>query len=168
MLEGIRFNDPRFDSNDGNNILSPLTENTIILCCNCDVMYHLSEDIFNTVNNRVQQHDYACDDEDIGNAQYRIGFFLQRVIQINAQTITLCLEPAMVYKAKELDDIWFLDTKKIGDRYVEQIIPLKAYKGARELWEKGLDAVYKEIVIGRYGGYTGEWIEDSRKHTIFY
>lgn len=168
MLRGIRFNDPRFDSNDGNNILSGLTKNTIILCCNCDMMYALSKDIFNTVNDRVQQHDYDCDDEDIGAARYHMGFFLQRVIEINDQTITLCLEPAMVYKARELNDIWFLDKKRIGDRYVEQIYPLSAFKGAEKLWADGLDAVYREIVIGRYGGYTGEWINDDRKRRIFY
>jgi hypothetical protein len=90
------------------------------------------------------------------------------VIEINDQTITMCLEPAMVYKAKNINDIWFLDTKKVDGRYVQQIIPLSTYKGADELWKKGLDAVYKEIVIGRYGGYTGEWIKDNHKHRIFF
>ena len=167
MLRGIRFNDERFDSNDGNNVLGELTKNTIIICRNFDMMYTLAKDIFDTVNDRVQKHDYDCDDEDIDAAQYGIGFFLQRVIKINDQTITLCLEPAMVYKAQQLDDIWFLDTKKIGDRYAEQIYPLSAFKGAKELWAAGLDAVYREIVIGRYGGYTGEWIEDDRKHGLY-
>ena len=88
-------------------------------------------------------------------------------LYINGQKITLCLEPAMVYRAKRIEDIWFLDYGYPNNQKSEQIYPLTAFNGARELWESGLDAVYTQIAIGRYGGYNGEWISDPRKHRAF-
>ena len=167
MLRGIRINDDRFLRDDESNVLSELTDNTIIICRNYEMMEALAEDIVKTVNGNVERHDYDCDDEDIGKARYRINFFLQKTIGINDQTITLCLEPAMVYKAKCIEDIWFLDYGYPNNQKSEQIYPLTAFKGARKLWESGLDAVYTQISIGRYGGYNGEWISDPRKHRVF-
>ena len=167
MLRGIRINDDRFLRDDESNVLSELTDNTIIICRNYEMMEALAKDIAKTVNGNVERHDYDCDDEDIGKARYRINFFLQKTIGINDQTITLCLEPAMVYKAKCIEDIWFLDRNWHNKQPLEQVYPMTIFNGAREVWEGGLDAVYTQIAIGRYGGYNGEWISDPRKHRAF-
>lgn len=165
MLNAIRIYDERFDMEQ--NTLAELTDNTIILCRNFDTMSALAGDIVRAVNKKGDYYDYVCDDEDIGKARYDVKLFLQKTIDINGQKITLCLEPAMVYRAKRIEDIWFQDIGLRGSRLVHQVYPLTAFKEARMLWEKGLDAVYTQITIGRYGGYTGEWINDGRKHAVF-
>lgn len=167
MLEGIRFNDKRFHQDDDCNIMAELTGNTIILCRNFDMMQALAEEIYNTINGRAEHNDYYCDEEDVGKARYKKTFFLQHVIKINDQKITLCLEPAMVYRAQSFEDIWFFDHKKVGNDYLWTLTPLSTYKGAKEIWDKGLDCVYTQVTIGRYGGYTGEWIDDDRTHIIW-
>lgn len=165
MLNAIRIYDERFDMEQ--NTLAELTDNTIILCRNFDMMSALAGDIVRAINKKGDYYDYICDDEDIGKAKYDIKLFLQKTIDINGQKIALCLEPAMVYRAKRIEDIWFLDYGYPNNQKSEQIYPLTAFNGARELWESGLDAVYTQIAIGRYGGYNGEWISDPRKHRAF-
>lgn len=165
MLNAIRICDERFDMEQ--NTLAELTDNTIILCRNFDMMSTLAGDIVRAINKKGDYYDYICDDEDIGKAKYDVKLFLQKTIDINGQKISLCLEPAMVYRAKRIEDIWFLDYGYPNNQKSEQIYPLTAFKGARELWESGLDAVYTQIAIGRYGGYNGEWISDPRKHRAF-
>ncbi len=161
MLKGIIFNDERFDTKDGYNILNDLTDNTIILCRNFDMMNALAREIVRTVDGRAEHNDYACDEEDVGKARYDVNFFLQKAIKINGQTITLCLEPAMVYRAKNIKDIWFFDHDFPGNGNGWRIYPMTVFKGAEEVWASGLDVVYNTITIGRYGGYTGEWIGDN-------
>lgn len=165
MLNAIRIYDERFDMEQ--NTLAELTDNTIILCRNFDMMSALAGDIVRAINKKGDCCDYICDDEDIGKAKYDVKLFLQKTIDINGQKITLCLEPAMVYRAKCIEDIWFLDYGWPNNQKSEQIYPLTAFNGARKLWESGLDAVYTQIAIGRYGGYNGEWISDPRKHRAF-
>lgn len=165
MLNAIRIYDERFDMEQ--NTLAELTDNTIILCRNFDMMSTIAGDIVRAINKKGDYYDYICDDEDIGKAKYDVKLFLQKTIDINGQKISLCLEPAMVYRAKRIEDIWFLDYGYPNNQKSEQIYPLTAFKGARELWESGLDAVYTQIAIGRYGGYNGEWISDPRKHRAF-
>ena len=165
MLNAIRICDERFDMEQ--NTLAELTDNTIILCRNFDMMSSLAGDIVRAINKKGDCCDYICDDEDTGKAKYDVKLFLQKTIDINGQKIARCLEPAMVYRAKRIEDIWFLDYGYPNNQKSEQIYPLTAFKGARELWESGLDAVYTQIAIGRYGGYNGEWISDPRKHRVF-
>ena len=69
---------------------------------------------------------------------------------------------AMVYKAKEIDDMWFFDWSGQDDTYKERIYPLTIFKGSREVWKKGLDKVYTNIVNGRYGCYDGNWIDFNK------
>ena len=158
MLRGILFTDKRFDTNNDNNLMYQITENTIILCANFKLMQSLAEEIINTINGKAEYNDYDCDETDVGMAKYKLNFGLQKVIDINGQTITLCLEPAMIYKAKELGDIWFFDYNGTGDNYKEFIYPMTVFRGCAEVWEKGLDEVYKMVVGGRYGTYDGKWV----------
>ena len=158
MLEWILFKDPRFDVTDDNNYIDSFTMSTIIVCSNYRVMESLSEEIFKTINGDAEHNEYACDECDVGQAKYVTNFGLQKVIDINGQRITLCLEPAMIYKAKEIHDIWFADSNGDGETYRESIWPMRVFKGSEEIWDKGLDEVYSYIVSGRFGCYDGNWL----------
>lgn len=158
MVRGILFKDKRFDAKDDNNLMCPITDNTVILCANCRLMHSLAEEIFNTINGNAEYNDYDCDEEDVGKAKYELNFGLQKVIDINGQKIILCLEPAMIYKAKHIGDIWFADWIGKDDDYKESIYPMTIFKRSNEVWDSGLDEVYKMVVGGRYGCYDGSWV----------
>lgn len=158
MLEGILFTDKRFDARNDNNLMSPITKNTIILCNNYNLMNSLAEEIINTVNGKAEYNDYSCDEDDVGKAKYELFFGLQRVIDINGQKITLSLEPAIIYKAQTIDDIWFFDFVGEGEDYKEFIYPMTVFIGSNALWNRGLSVVYKTIVSGQYGCYDGKWV----------
>lgn len=159
MVHGILFTDKRFDTNNQNNQIDFLTKNTIILCNNYDLMDSLAEEIVNTINGEAEYNDYCCDEEDVGNAKYKMCFGLQRVIDINGQKIILCLEPAMIYRTKKIEEIWFCDWIGKGDAYKESIYPMSVFIGSDEVWDEGLDKVYKMIVSGKYGCYDGNWVK---------
>ena len=163
MVKGIIFKAKRFDTEDYNNVMGHITENTIILCNNYKLMDSLAKEIINTINGNAEYNDYVCDDIDIGKAKYELNFGLQKVIYINGQKIILCLEPAMIYRAKRIEDIWFVDCSKTEDNYKESIYPMTVFKGSNEVWNSGLDEVYKTIVSGRYGCYDGGWTNLGRK-----
>ena len=163
MVREILFKDKRFDKKDGNNLMCPITDNTIILCANYRLMRSLAEEIFNTINGNAEYNDYDCDEEDVGKAKYELNFGLQKVIDINGQKIILCLEPAMIYRAKHIRDIWFADWIGKDDDYKESIYPMTIFKGSNEVWDSGLDKVYKMVVGGRYGCYDGSWVTLTSK-----
>ena len=163
MVRGILFTDKRFNTYEDNNLMYQITENTIILCNNYDLMESLAKEIVNTINGKAEYNDYDCDEEDVGKAKFILNFGLQKVIDINGQTITLCIEPAMIYKAKEIRDIWFFDWSGKGDTYKESIYPMTVFKGCLEVWKSGLDEVYKMVVGGRYGAYDGKWVSFDNK-----
>lgn len=158
MVRGILFKDKRFDTKDDNNLMCPITDNTIILCANYKLMRSLAEEIFNTINGNAEYNDYDCDEEDVGKAKYELNFGLQKVIDINGQKIILCLEPAMIYRAKHIRDIWFADWIEKDDNYKESVYPMTIFEGSNEVWDSGLDEVYKMVVGGRYGCYDGSWV----------
>lgn len=176
MLRAIEFTDKRFMTKDDNNLFSPLTENIIILCHNYRLMDSLAKEIMNTVNGKAEYNNYDCDDEDIGQAKMWLSFGLQRVIDINGQRITLALEPAIIYKANNIEDVWFIDCRETDEietlpPYEEFIYPMTIFKGSRKVWEDGKDEAYKVICNGRYGTYDGRWVdldgnhyEDKRNH----
>ena len=157
MLEDILFKAERFTEN--NNCMAELTDNTIILCSNYKVMDSLADEIVNTVNGEAEYNDYYCETEDIGSAQFTLSFGLQRVIEINTQKIILCLEPAMIYRAKQIEDIWFATSTDDGDKYKEAVYALTSFIKSKDIYARGLDEVYKCIVAGRFGCYDGSWIK---------
>ena len=117
-----------------------------------------TKEILKTVNGYAEYNDYFCDDEDIGKANYTLYFGLQRVIEINDQKIILCLEPAMIYRATSIEDIWFATSAGEGDTYKEAVYSLDAFIGSKAIYAEGLDKVYKFIVSGRFGCYDGNWV----------
>lgn len=163
MLEAIEFKADRFKKEDNYNLIE-FTENTVILCSDYKLMDTLTEEIINTVNGKVEYNDYYCDDEDVGNAKLDLCFGLQRIIDINAQRISIGLEPSIIYKANKPEDIWFFawqgcDEIESLPKYEEYIYPLLIFKGSRKTWDDGKDAVYQTICSGRYGCYNGKWID---------
>lgn len=164
MVRGILFKDKRFDTNDENNLMYQITENTIILCANFKLLKSLAKEIINTINGLAEYNDYDCDENDIGKAKYILECGWQKIIAINGQKITLCLEPAIIYKAKSIKDIWFIDEVGTDEDYKEQIYPMTIFKGSYEVWDKGMDNVYKYIVNGRYGVYdSNQWYSQHIK-----
>jgi hypothetical protein len=160
MVNAILFNDKRFNTVDDNNLLSPLTNNTIILCSNYKLMESLAEEIVHTINGMAEYNNYCCDEADVGTAKYILNFGLQKIIDVNGQRISLCLEPAMIYKAKNIEDIWFFDSVYKDETYKESIWPMTIFKGSHYVWDKGLDEVYRTIVCGIYGCYGGSWVDN--------
>lgn len=162
MLRSIEFTDKRFKKEEDYNIFNPISNNTIILCNNYKLMDSLAKEILNTVNGNAEYNNYDCDDEDVGNAKMWLSFGLQRVIDINGQRITLSLEPAIIYKANNINNVWLFDWKgndELGTcPYHEFIYPLCIFKGSQKVWSEGKDEVYKMICSGRYGTYDGKWV----------
>ena len=168
MVEAIKFKADRFRKDNDYNLLE-LTENTIILCNNHQLMCTLSDEIFNTINGNAEYNDYYCNAEDFGKAKYDLRFGLQQVIDINGQKITIGLEPSIVYKANNPEDIWLFDYRGCDEieslpKYEEFIYPILIFKGSRKTWEDGKDAVYQTICNGRYGCYNGKWIDLHGDH----
>lgn len=166
MLRAIEFTDKRFMIKEDNNLFSPITENAIIICRNYKLMDSLAEEILNTVNGKAEYNNYDCDDEDVGKARMWLMFGLQRIIDINGQRITLALEPAIIYKANDIEDIWLFDYHG-SDKfppYEEFIYPICIFKGSREVWSDGKDEIYKVICNGRYGTYDGKWVDLHNNH----
>lgn len=169
MLRAIEFKDKRFRTKEDYNLFSPISNNAIILCHNYKLMDSLAEEILNTVNGKAEYNDYDCDDEDVGNAKMWLSFGLQRVIDINGQRITLALEPAIIYKANDIENIWMFDcggTDEIESLppYEEFIYPVCIFKGSHKVWEDGKDEMYKMICNGRYGTYDGKWVDLGGDH----
>ena len=98
MLRAIEFKDKRFRTKENDNLLSPLTNNTIILCNNYKLMDSLAIEIINTVNGEAEYNDYDGHDEDVRNAKMWLSFGPQIVIDISGQRITLSLEPVNYIK----------------------------------------------------------------------
>lgn len=88
MLRAIGFKDKRFRTKEDDNLFSPLTKNTVVLCHDYRLMSSLAEEILKTVNGDAEYNNYDCDDGDVGNAKMWLSFGLQRVIAINGQRIT--------------------------------------------------------------------------------
>ena len=75
----------------------------------------------------------------------------------------MAIEPSIIYKAKSINDIWFIDYSGNGSTYKESIYPMAIFKGSMNVWDSGLDEVYKMIVNGRYGCYDGKWVKNDTK-----
>ena len=84
-----------------------------------------------------------------------LRFGLQCLIDINGQKITLGLEPSIIYKANNPEDIWLFD---INGYNQEVIYPMLIFKGSRQIWEAGKDEVYKTICNGQFGCYDGNFV----------
>jgi hypothetical protein len=116
----------------------------------------VNDEILNTINGTAEYNDYACDESDVGTGKVVMLGGLQRMLSIGDQTITTGIEPALVYKAKSDEDIWFADTIITEDGKEKILIyPMTHFKGHKDVWSEGLDSVYFYVAGGRYGAYDG-------------
>lgn len=156
MLDYIEFSTDKFE--EEHNILGgELTNNTIILCDSYETMNTLHKYIIDTVNDEEVNDacvTYYCEDEDVKQAKTILCFGLQRVLKINEQTVTLALEPSIIYKANVMMDVWFAEKY---DKF--RLYPMSIFKGCKSKWNEGKDKVYEYIVNGRYGCYDGKWCD---------
>lgn len=80
----------------------------------------------------------------------------------------MALEPAIIYKANDINDIWLFCYKGTDEietlpAYEEYIYPMIVFKGSHKVWQDGKDEMYKMICNGRYGTYDGKWIDLNGK-----
>ena len=158
MVKRIYFKGTRFTAKNDYNVFGGLTSNTIVLCRNWEIMQSFADEIVKTINGKAEYNDCYCDDGDIGKAEIIFRFGLQCVIEIGNQHITLGLEPAIIYKANSISDVWFVDSYGTGESYTEIIYPIYVFKSSHVLWEEGMDEVYGAICAGKFGGYDGNWV----------
>ena len=160
MLKGILFNDPEhFDFNDDNNYIDVITNNCIILCEDAEVKRFLAqqiEDICDGKHRHEEGHTYSTGD-DIDNAHdpqitNRISYLPTTWLTIdNEQKIVLTIEAPFILTAISPEDIWFAERTSY-DKVT--IFPFKIFKGYKEVWDEGIEKVYKNIINGRYMNYT--------------
>lgn len=107
---------------------------------------------------------YICDNQkkDIKELKIIIDFALQTQYKFGKQTITMSVEPAIVYKTKKIADMWLRDYAG-GLNEKLMIYPLEVFCGSHDLWKAGKDKVYKTICNGQYGTYDGSWIEKKEE-----
>lgn len=155
MLKAIEFKSDRFNQEDEMNYIDNLTKNSIILCNSTSIKRELVKEIQNTLNEQAEYNDYYCDDEDIRNYNVLIDFLTTTVIQIGEQTIVFSVEPTCIFKANNIEDIWFCD--EINNKI--ELYPMEVFKGSYDKWDEGIIEVYKYICSGRYGTYDGNYLK---------
>ena len=159
MLKGILFNDPEhFDFNDDNNYIDVITNNCIILCEDSEIKRFLArqiEDICDGKHRHEEGYAYSTgDDDDAPDPKItnKIEYLPTALFTIdNEQKIAITIEAPFVLTATSTEDIWF--AARTNDNKVS-IFPFKVFKGHKETWNKGVEAVYKNIIQGRYMYYT--------------
>lgn len=154
MLRGILFNDEKyFESSDDNNLMDTLTENTIILCVDNKVKNFLYDAIRGICEGKHKEggYEYYVEDTDKLNLKVGISYLPTAELYIDdEQKIILTMEVPYILTAKQPEDIWFAQRNR-DNKIV--IYPMKIFKGYKEKWEEGIEAVYRYIAQGRYGDY---------------
>lgn len=150
MIECIKFTNPIFETDDDNNIISPTTNNMIILCSSTRIKNILSDEIENL--NEDDGADYASTDWNEVEIKTVIRYKPTSVYAINGeeQRIIITVEDPFILTSENIWDIWFADINK--NEKIE-IYPFAAFKGYQEVWDKGIDMVYRDVLAGRYGNF---------------
>lgn len=157
MLNRIEFKTDRFTQEDGYNSFCGLTNNTIILCCSTSIKRELVKEIQDTLNEQRERNDYDCNEKDIRNYHVLINFLTTTILRIGDQIIVFSVEPTCIFKANNIDDIWFCNENCQTDKIC--LYPMTIFKGSKEKWNEGIIEVYKFICNGRYGTYDGEYLK---------
>lgn len=154
MLRGILFNNERyFESSDDNNLMDILTENTIILCEDNKVKNFLYDAIREICDGRHKEDGYEYYAEDTDKLSLRVGISYLPTTELyidDEQKIVLTMEAPYILTAKTPEDIWF--ALRSRDNKIA-IYPMKIFKGYKEKWNEGIQAVYHYIANGRYSDY---------------
>lgn len=150
MITCIEFKNKIFETKDDNNIISPATNNMIILCNSSETKDIISDEIERL--NDDDGADYGSSsgkDADIKNV---IRYKPTSVYDIDneEQKFIITVEDPYILTAKDKWDIWFADVNK--ENRIE-IYPFVSFIGSEEIWDRGIDRVYKDVLIGRYGNF---------------
>lgn len=150
MIEGIEFKKELFETTDENNIICPMTSNVIILCNSSETKDIISDEIERL--NDEDGADYGSTDKNDVSIEKVIRYKPTSIYAINGeqQKIIVTVEDPFILTAKDKWDIWFADVNK--DNKIE-IYPFVAFVGSQETWDKGIDRVYRDTIIGRYGSF---------------
>lgn len=156
MLKAILFKDPeRFDFNDENNYIDIITNNSIILCEDTRIKYFLTRQIEDICDGKYQNTE-VCD-YDVGDCEEEpkitnmMEYLPTTIFTLdNEQKITLTVEAPFILTATSIDDIWFAQRTK-EDKI--SIYPFRVFIGHKEVWDEGVEKVYKSFIHGRYGCY---------------
>ena len=70
----------------------------------------------------------------------------------NEQRFILTAEAPFVLQCTNPYDLWFCDTNSENE---VQIWSFVDFIGHKEIWDKGIDEVYRTVINGRYGCYNG-------------
>lgn len=154
MLRGILFNDEKyFESSDDNNLMDILTGNTIILCEDNKVKNFLYDAIREICDGKHKETGYEYYAEDTDRLNLRVGISYLPTTELyidDEQKIVLTMEAPYIFTAKQPEDIWFAQRNNDNKIF---LYPMKVFKGYKEKWNEGIQAVYHYIVQGRYGDY---------------
>lgn len=149
MITAMFFKSPDFEPTDDNNLINPLTDNTIIVCGSRAIMRTISAQI--RLANEAGGPDYTtkagnglpasiiCTLDYNGAIKYLID---------DEQRITITTEPSLVLTATDPWDIWFATENSSG---LVEIYPFCCFKEHNEQWDAGLEHIHKRIVLGCYG-----------------
>ena len=154
MLRGILFNDDKyFYSLNDDNLMDILTNNTIVICEDNKIKDFLYKAITEICDGQHSEsgYDYYIEPEDKLCLKVGLNYLPTTELFIDDnQKIVLTMEAPYILTAKSPDDIWI--AQRSCDNRIA-IYPIRVFKGYKEKWDEGVDAVYQFIVNGRYGDY---------------
>lgn len=156
MIEKIKLPRKQFEVwGNEKNWMGKLTNETVIICQNAEVKGALRDQFFNKMN-KTKLSGNTKDKPKLG-----INFLLRTEIIHGSQRITLSLEPSAIYQVFEAEDIWFAGYKYKDWEYTKmiEVYPFCCYKDYEHCWSKGIRHLYLNVVNGKIGCYTGEWVK---------
>lgn len=164
MLKGIEFHNSnereyQFDMTNDNNLMSDLTNNTIILCSNWRTKNFILKQICDIYECKHKEdietnHIYNTENE-VYNEDFKtiLSYRPTTVLLIDGiQQIILTVEASFILQAQSPKDIWFVDYDKDNKLLV---YPFTIFKGYKDDWDEGVMELYKNVCNGRYGCYVG-------------
>lgn len=157
MIEWIKLPSKKFDVWGKKNKMGKLTNDTVVICQNPEIKKILTTQFINGKNKMK-----LC-----GNTKEKpkcgFEFLLRAHVYHGAQRIVLSVEPAEVFQSFEAVDIWFAGYQYKDGKYTDviEVYPFSCYKDYKKYWKQGMDKLYLNIVCGKIGCYTGEWVKDG-------
>lgn len=162
MITGIEFDKLNENKTLG---IYQLTNNTIILFNNSDLKYKFQKEFLKIRDDETDRYDNSiCYSTAIDNEKFEeqdhkaeikivIEYMPTSIYKIdNEQTIVLTVEAPFIFTCKDPYDLWFCDTNNKDEIQLYSFVEFKDYK---ELWDKGIDNIYKMTTTGRFGCYEG-------------
>lgn len=154
MLDAILFNDPKkFKQESEYNYIDTITDNCIILCEDTGVKCFLAQQIEDICTGKHKESGYDYWADSPLNITDRFEYLPTTIFEIDEeQKISITIEPPFVLTANSPADIWFA-IRDMENKVA--IYPFRLFKGFNEVWESGIQNVYKSVISGKFGCYDG-------------